>query len=106
VDFPSQKGEGRLFLRKKKKENKSLWLYVYILWIKEPLKKNADIRENEREYKRTLERRSSQNDLNTFAMHAPGLHFGDEYGPTDQGTLKEFCEEEMGFQCSVKSPKY
>lgn len=28
VDFPSQKGEGRLFLRIKKKENKSLWSYV------------------------------------------------------------------------------
>jgi len=45
--------------------------------------------------------RQSYHDLVTFAMHAPGLHFGDEYGPADQGALNQFYEGELGSQCSL-----
>ena len=45
--------------------------------------------------------RQSYHDFVTFAMHAPGLHFGDEYGPADQGALNQFYEGELGSQCSL-----
>jgi hypothetical protein len=45
--------------------------------------------------------RQSYNDLITFAMHAPGLHFGDKYGPADQGALNQFYERELGSKCSL-----
>ena len=45
--------------------------------------------------------RQSYHDLVTFAMHATGLLFGEEYGPTDQGALNQFYEQEMGSQCSL-----
>jgi len=45
--------------------------------------------------------RQSYHDLVTFAMHAPGLHFGDKYGPADQGALNQFYEGEMRSKCSL-----
>jgi len=34
-------------------------------------------------------------------MHASGLHFGDKYGPADQGALNQFYERELSAQCSL-----
>jgi hypothetical protein len=45
--------------------------------------------------------RQSYHELVTFAMHAPGLHFGDKYGPADQGALNQFYEDEMRSTCSL-----
>ena len=45
--------------------------------------------------------RQSYNDLIAFAMHAPGLHFGDKYGPADQGALNQFYEMKLGSKCSL-----
>jgi len=45
--------------------------------------------------------RQSYHDLVTFAMHTPGLHFGDKYGPADQGALNQFYEDELGSKCSL-----
>jgi len=45
--------------------------------------------------------RQSYNDLVTFAMHAQGLHFGDYYGPADQGAMNQFYERELRSECSL-----
>ena len=45
--------------------------------------------------------RQSYHEFVAFAMHAPGLHFGDKYGPADQGALNQFYERELGSQCSL-----
>jgi len=45
--------------------------------------------------------RQSYLDLISFTMHAPGLHFGDKYGPADQGALNQFYEGELGSKCSL-----
>ena len=45
--------------------------------------------------------RQSYHDLVNFAMRTPGLHFGDKYGPADQGALNQFYEDEMRSTCSL-----
>ena len=45
--------------------------------------------------------RQSYHDLISFTMHAHGVHFGDKYGPTDEGALNQFYERELGSKCSL-----
>ena len=45
--------------------------------------------------------RQSHMDLVNFAMHAPGLHFGEYYGPADQGALNQFYERELRSECNL-----